>query len=56
MNNFVALATRRRKVPFGIYRVWFCRDYDEDYTNIYDACDHFSGSGGDLREEETHGI
>lgn len=37
----VSLATQSRRVPFGIYRVWFCRDYDERYAEIYHSCDHF---------------
>lgn len=34
---FVSLATQSRKVPLGIYRVWFCREYDEAYAKMYDS-------------------
>ena len=34
----VSLATQDRKVPLGVYRVWFCKDYDDKYTQIYNSC------------------
>ena len=34
----VSMMTQKHKVPFGIYRVWFCKDYDEKYTTIYNSC------------------
>lgn len=34
----VSLMTQNRKVPLGVYRVWFCKDYDEAYTRIYNSC------------------
>lgn len=43
----VSLATQSRRVPFGIYRVWFCRDYDERYAKIYHSCDHFHSLGSE---------
>lgn len=35
----VSLFTQNKKVPLGVYRVWFCREYTEKYTNIYNSCD-----------------
>lgn len=35
----VSLATQDKKVPLGVYRVLFCKDYDEKYTTVYDAED-----------------
>lgn len=35
----VSLATQNKKVPLGIYRVWFCKDYDERYASVYNAKD-----------------
>lgn len=34
----VSLATQDKKVPLGVYRVWFCKDYDDKYTQIYNSC------------------
>lgn len=31
----VSLATQSKKVPLGIYQVWFCKDYDERFTTCY---------------------
>lgn len=36
---FVSLATQSKKIPLGIYKVWFCKEYDEKYTTIYNSCD-----------------
>ena len=35
----VSLFTQNKKVPLGVYRIWFCREYTEKYTNIYNSCD-----------------
>ena len=32
-----SLATPGMKVPLGVYKVWFCKDYDEKYTAVYNA-------------------
>lgn len=34
----VSLATQSKKVPLGVYRIWFCKDYDDKYTQVYDSC------------------
>lgn len=28
-----------RKVPLGVYKVWFCKEYDERFTEVYNAED-----------------
>lgn len=33
----VSLCTQDKKVPLGIYKVWFCKDYDEEFALMYDA-------------------
>jgi len=33
----VSLCTQDKKVPLGIYKVWFCKDYDEEFASMYDA-------------------
>lgn len=35
----VSLFTQNKKVPLGVYRVWFCKEYSEKYTKIYNSCD-----------------
>ena len=35
----VSLATPNCKVPLGVYKVWFCREYDPRYAAVYDAQD-----------------
>jgi len=32
----VSLCTQKKKVIYGIYRVWFCKDYDEEFALMYD--------------------
>lgn len=32
-----SLVTPGLKVPLGVYRVWFCKDYDEAYTKVYNS-------------------
>lgn len=32
-----SLVTSKWKVPLGVYKVWFCREYDERYTKIYNG-------------------
>ncbi len=32
-----SLATPGLRVPLGVYRVWFCKDYDERYTKVYNG-------------------
>ena len=34
---WVSLATQNKKVPLGIYKVWFCKDYEERFALMYDA-------------------
>ncbi len=31
--------TQHKKVPLGIFKVWFCKDYDETFSKIYNACE-----------------
>ena len=33
----VSLCTQKQKVPYGVYRVWFCKDYDETFARMYDG-------------------
>lgn len=35
----VSMLTPKHRVPLGVYKVWFCKDYDEYYAGLYDACD-----------------
>ncbi len=35
----VSLLTQKKKVPLGVFRVLFCKDYDERYTYVYDSSD-----------------
>lgn len=32
-----SLLTPQLKVPLGVYKVWFCKDYDEKYTTVYNS-------------------
>ena len=35
----VSLMTKNSKVPLGVYRVWFCKEYSEKYAQMYHSCD-----------------
>lgn len=35
-----SIATPGLKVPLGVYKVWFCKDYDEKYTKIYNSLEY----------------
>ena len=35
----VSLLTPNHRVPLGVYKVWFCREYSDRYAQMYDACD-----------------
>ena len=32
-----SLLTPGLRVPLGVYKVWFCKDYPEEYTTVYDS-------------------
>ena len=36
---FFAVSAVTKKIPLGVYKVWFCKDYDERFVNVYNASD-----------------
>lgn len=37
--GFILVSAVTKKIPLGVYKVWFCEEYDERFTEVYNAED-----------------